>query len=131
MSSVKLQNGTVFEILGVHGRSSLFQGVSRDCLTFLFDPARVSLPDLLDAFQPQNCAQIIVADDDGEYLHEHYTIRLEAGTGLQEQILGLGSAGETSTSCHFVKMCQSTLAERELLAQREQIDALLVAALEG
>jgi len=127
---IQLANGAQLDALGVHGQNIFYQEINRDCLTFLFDPETVSLEAVCATFVPENCAAIQITDDTGTFLHENYTIRVQAGTGCQEYIL-TGSVKEDTGLCVFVKMAQSTLAERQILEQQAAIDALVVAALEG
>jgi len=127
---IQLANGAQLDALGVHGQNIFYQGINRDCLTFLFDPETVSLEVVCAAFVPENCTAIQITDDTGTFLHENYTIRVQAGTGCQEYVL-TGSVKEDTGLCVFVKMAQSTLAERQILEQQAAIDALVVAALEG
>jgi len=127
---IQLANGAQLDALGVHGQHTFYQGVTRDCLIFLFDPAAVSLDAVCTAFVPENCATIQLSDDSGTFLHENYTIRVEAGIGLQEHIL-TGSVKDDTRQCVFVKMAQASLAERQLLEQQAILDALIVANLEG
>jgi len=129
MRTITLTDGVEREVVGVHGQSTFYQGVSRDSLLFLFAP-ETDLNELLRVFTPENCRQICIKDGKDSYIHENYTIRIEVGTGYQEQVLN-GNVGQDMTQCAFVRMAQSTLAERQLLEQRETLDALVVAALEG
>ncbi len=128
--NVKLADGKEFKALGVQGRNTYYQGVSRDCLIFLFDPEAVSYAEVCADFTESNCAAIEVSDDNGKYLHENYTIRIETGEGLISYVLE-GSVGQDTRECVFVKMAQSTLTERKILEQQAVIDALVVSALEG
>lgn len=49
---IKLANHAELDALGVHGQHTFYQGVNRDCLIFLFDPAAVSLETVCAAFVP-------------------------------------------------------------------------------
>ncbi len=127
---VKLADGRELEALGVHGRNTYYQGVSRDCLIFLFDPETVSYAEAREKFTESNCAAIEVSDDNRTYLYENYTMRIEMGEGIKSHVIE-GSVGQDTSKCVFVKMAQSTLAERKILEQQAAIDALVAAALEG
>ena len=127
---VKLKNGFTISVLGVHGQNCFYQGVNRDCLIFLFDPSVVSLSDLAQAFTAENCQTISIEEEENCFLHENYTIRLAIGQGFQAEALG-NQIGKDDRQCVFVKMAQSTLAERQILQQQETLDALLIATLEG
>lgn len=128
---VTFADGTELEALGVHGRSVEYQGVRRDCLTFLFDPELVTLSQAAAAFTPERCGSITLADEAGSYVHEHYTIRVEAGQGIQSYVLtGVANDQEPQESV-YVRMAQSTLAEREIMEQRALINKLLAAGEAG
>ncbi len=127
---VKLSDGAELEVIGVHGRNVFYQGVSRDCLIFLFDAETVLLETVRAWFTTENSAVITIVDANRTYVHENYTIRIEAGEGYISHVLD-EAVGQDLRQCVFVKMAQSTLAERELLEQRAAIDALVVSALEG
>ncbi len=127
---VKLADGKEFETLGVHGRNVYYQGVGRDSLIFLFDPDTVTLDAVREAFTSENCTSLTVMDDAGTYIHENYTVRIELGEGYNSHVLE-GNVGQNTQQCVYVKMAQTTLAERQLMEQQEAIDALVIAALEG
>lgn len=127
---IQLANEAELNAIGVHGQNTFYQGTNRDCLLFLFDPQTVSLDAVCAAFTPENCKTVQITDDTGTFLHEHYTIRVEAGVGCQDYVL-TETVKENTQQCVFVKMARSTLAERKLLEQQAAIDALVVAALEG
>ena len=128
---ITLENGAELEVLGVHGQTVLHEGVQRDSLTVLMDPEVVDLEQALAAFAPSACGTITLTDDDGTYVHEHYTIRLEAGMGYKDYALSHGSTTGDRKQVVYVRMARSTLAERTLQSQQDALDALVLAALEG
>lgn len=129
---ITLSNGTEFEALGVHGRSMNYQGTQRDSLVFLFDPEAHSLTDIVNAFNEENCSAITLEDGNGNtYLHENYTIRIEAGIGYKEMVKSGSVSTNDTTQAVYVRMAQTTLAERKLLSQQEVLDVLVAQALEG
>lgn len=128
---VTFADGMELEALGVHGRSVEYQGVRRDCLTFLFDPEAVSLAQCAEAFTPERCGSITIADEAGSYVHEHYTIRVEAGQGIQSYVLTGVANDQEPRDAVYVRMAQSTLAEREIMEQRALINRLLEAQKAG
>ena len=133
---VVLANGTEVAITGVHAQQVTYQGVLRDCLIFLFEPETIGADAVSNLFCANNCSVIKIEDDEGEYLHSNYTIQLEAGRGYKDIALygtmaGSEQAGNAMSQRVYVKMAQSTLAERKLEQQQEVLDALLVAQLEG
>lgn len=119
------------DVLGVHGASVMHEGVQRDCLTVLMDPDAVPLEKALAAFTPEACQRLTLEDENGSYVHEHYTVRLEAGCGFKDYVLLGGSGTGDKKQVVFVKMARSTMAERTLQEQQETIDALVLSALEG
>lgn len=134
--TVTLSNGEQLNCLGVHGGPVTYQGVTRDRLTFLFDPGEISVEQLLEKFTAENCAAVTLADEteaeSSAAVHEHYTIRTGAGMGMKDlaQRGGYGSSVTDERQVCWVSMAQSTLAERMLLSQQEAIDALIVSVLE-
>ena len=78
---LKFADNKELDILGVHGRSVEYQGVRRDCLTFLIDPTAIGLEDACNAFTPEQCKRITLEDAEGQYVHENYTVRIDAGQG--------------------------------------------------
>lgn len=128
---ITLSNGTEFEALGVHGRSMNYQGVQRDSLVFMFNPDDYSLNDIVNAFNEENCPSIALEDGDGNvYLHENYTIRIEAGIGYKEMVKSGSVSTNDTAQTVYVRMAQTTLTERKLMNQQEVLEALVVAALE-
>lgn len=129
---IVLSNGKELEALGVHGRSLNYQGVMRDSLIFLFDPAVVSVEDAMADFTEDACSVITIVEEDGSmFFHENYTVRIEAGCGYKEMITSGGVSGNDVSQSTYVRMAQTTLSERTLQQQQETIDALIVAVLEG
>lgn len=129
---VTLTDGKVFQILGAHGRTINYQGVQRDVLTFMFDPEKVSLDDVLEAFTETACSSLAITDDEGNtFFHEYYTIRVEAGIGYKDMVVSGGTSTAETAQTVFVKMAQTTLTERTIQQQQDTIDALVVAVLEG
>lgn len=129
-----LANGNQMDCEGIHGSPVNYQGVTRDCLTFLFSP-NTSLDDLLKLFTPENCTIVTVKDDSGEFIHENYTIRTSVGKGYKDlAVRGMSGAGgtvkEEEKQVCWVSMAQSTLAERTLQNQQDTLDALIISALE-
>lgn len=134
--TVTLSNGERLNFLGVHGGPITYQGVIRDCLTFLFDPEEMSVEQLLEKFTAENCKAVRLLDETDENareaVHENYTIRTGAGVGMRDLARrgGYGSSVTDEQQTAYVSMAQSALAERMLLSQQEAVDALIVSALE-
>ena len=132
MNEIRFSNGETLSCAGVYANPVTYLGVTRDALTFAFDPDLVSLDDLLRLTTPNNCAAITIADGDNLYLHEHYTIRIGAGVSCRDIALRGGMAGpvQETQPMSWVTMAQSTPAERQLRDQQDALDALVTAALE-
>lgn len=133
---IRLINGTELDAYAVHGSTTMFQGVQRDSMTFLFDPEKVSLQTVAEQFTDGNTKAIQITDDEGnQYVHENYTIRSGMGVSMEDQIANGGFANAISGLIQkndprvWVTMLQSTLAERTIQNQQEIIDALLVQSL--
>ena len=132
MNEIRFSNGETLSCAGVYANPVTYLGVTRDALTFAFDPDLVSLDDLLRLTTPNNCAAITIADGDNLYLHEHYTIRIGTGVSCRDIALRGGMAGpvQATQPMSWVTMAQSTPAERQLRDQQDALDALVTAALE-
>lgn len=133
--TLTFKDGTTLPVLGVHGRTMNYEGVLRDSLLFLMDPEKVSLETVLETFTPGRCAAIQLMDETDRrqevFVHEHYTIRVEVGQGCKDFALS-GSVTELEqVPAVYVRMARSTQAERQMQAQQEALDALLVSVLEG
>ena len=133
--TLTFKDGTTLPLLGVHGRTMNYEGVLRDSLLFLMDPAEVSLEQALAAFTPERCGAIQLMDETDRrrevFVHEHYTIRVEVGQGCKDFALSGSVTESEQIPAVYVRMAQSTQAERQMQAQQETLDALVVSALEG
>lgn len=127
---IKFVNGTELDCLGVHSFNQTYEGVTREGLTFLF-PETFGLWTLVNEFVPDNTKTLIFIDDAGQYIHEHYTIRIGLGIGEMRDVTYDFGSEENHTNVAYVKMLQSTIAERELRANTEAIEALIIKELEG
>lgn len=121
-------NDETIEVLGVHGSSQMYQGVSRDFLTFIF-PVETDITELSKKFTPSNMRIFGLDDGDSVSYHSDYTIFVAYGSGYQDHILH--TPIQTERKCSYVIMAQSTMAERQMQNQQEIIDVLLVSELEG
>ncbi len=132
--TLTFKDGSTLPLLGVHGRTMNYEGVLRDSLLFLMNPEKVSLEQAMEAFTPERCESIQLMDETDRreevFVHEHYAIRVEVGQGFKDFALS-GSVTEIEqTPAIYVRMAQSTQAERQLQAQQEMLDALVIHALE-
>lgn len=142
MMKIEFTDGTMMDCEGVYSSACFYQGVSRDMYTFLFSP-EADLNALSDLFTPENCKRITIhTDDGGTFVHEHFTIRYGLGCSAKENAMGENANamkppandGEDDGQKVFlawVKMIQTTLAERKILEQQEVLDTLLVSQLMG
>ena len=86
---VTLKDGKEFTALGVHGRSMQYQGVQRDSLIFIFDPATVTLEEIMEAFTEISCSSIALTDnDDTVFFHENPSFRKRVGVKITPTLNG-------------------------------------------
>lgn len=132
MNKIKFSNGETLSCVGAYANPVTYLGVTRDALTFAFDPEQVSIDELLRLTTPENCAAITIADGDELFVHEHYTIRIGAGVSCRDIALRGGMAGpvQDTQPMTWVTMAQSTPAERLLMDQQDVLDTLVAATLE-
>lgn len=131
---ITLTNGVVLDCLGVHAKQVTYQGVLRDCLIFLFNPDVYSVEEISEHFTTDNSNSIKIMNDSDEYIHSNYTIQVEAGKGYRDMVLYgtmLGSEQAENTEKRvYVKILQTTLAERKLEEQQKIIEKLLAEKVE-
>lgn len=114
----------------VHSNPLTYNGTVRDCFTFVF-PEGTPIDAILAHFTPENTDQIWLEDEDGNrYLHEHYTIRISAGTGERGRIIN-SAIDEDHREVSYVKMCKETTMETRVRLLQEAMDLMLVSELEG
>lgn len=140
MKTIKLLDGTVYEVAEVIGSKITYNGVSRDSLLFLFDGGQ-SLAELQEKFTPENCATVEIdvttpaTEDTEEYvdvnIHENYTIRTELGSGKGRYVTGERFSDDEDDVVAYVRMVQTTEAERMLERHTREIEDLIIAVLEG
>lgn len=113
---IKLANGITLEPIIVLGEKSHVMGKVRDVLTFVFEEQ--SMDALDNVFTAENCASIIVVEEENEYSYENYVIR----AGLEKKT-ELNEANEYVTRIH-VKMAQKSLEEIEMEDMRAALELL-------
>lgn len=151
MQYIRLTNGTEFPVLGVHSQSIMYNGIQREHLIFLFDSLEVTLAEIQESFTPENCKNIVIGaptdalDEAGqpeyeEFVHPYYSIMLGLGYANRNKVINAPTIGSSNPDdvtneaseldmVNFVKMVQTTLAERSIENQQEVLDALVVEAL--
>lgn len=141
MQYIRLTNDKKLPVLGVHAQYIQYGGIQRDHLIFLFDPNVVSLAEIEAEFIPSNCQNITIARDKEEFNYPGYTILLGFGYANRNKVINAPAVGPAATDdstaaevqepemVNFVKMVQTTLAERSIENQQEVLDALVVEAL--
>lgn len=123
-------NLSELESLGVHSKSIVYQGVDREMYLFLFELDKYSLEELLNTFTEENCKSIVIIDDEeNQFVHENFTLRIAAGIDHLEHLIGRFSSSDT-TQVAFVKMAQTTLSERTLQTQQDAINKIVLSMLE-
>lgn len=114
----------------VYSNSLMYNGTSRDCFTFIF-PKEIPIDAILSHFIPENTDQITLEDEDGNrYLHEHYTIRIAAGTGERGLLINV-APDQDHRDVAYVRMCKETTMETRVRELQEAMDLMLVTELEG
>lgn len=138
---IRFENGNKLPVLGVHSQYIQYGGIQRDHLIFLFDPSAVSLAEIEEEFTPANCRNIAIIQDGEEFVYPGYTILLGFGYANRNKVInapavGPAAAGDNTPAeaqepemVNFVKMVQTTLAERSIENQQEVLDALVIEAL--
>ena len=138
---IRFENGKELPILGVHSQGIQYGGIQREHLIFLFVSDVVSLTEIEKEFTSSNCQKITIIQDEEEFVHPGYTILLGFGYANRNKVInapaiGPAAAGDDSVveaqepeMVNFVKMVQTTLAERSIENQQEVLDALVVEAL--
>lgn len=127
---IKFMDGSTLECEGVYSRLKYYSGINRDSYIFVF-PDTVGLIEVVSKFQPENCKKIWIEDESGEkFLHEHYTIRLEAGIKERGALLQIGE-NEDHRTVTYIQMIRTTYSEQQLEELSDAMDALLIAQLMG
>lgn len=125
-----LTNGTELEPILVYGGLRRIQGADRDTLSFVF-PASAGLEALDAAFTSANCESITIVDDDeGQYVHNGYTIRRELSKAAVEVSHATAEAEAVYEDRITVAMAQRTYTETQL-AQLQAAVAAMDATAEG
>lgn len=123
-TTIKFTDGTTLSAVKITGGGRYVQGASRDVLTFELAQDAASFEQLVQAFTPDNCAQITLSADGKESLHEHYTMRLSLG------VEDVAISPETTEGAAWteprwvVEMARKTFAEREMEKQSAAVEAL-------
>lgn len=133
---ITLADGSSILCENVTGAKMMYQGVSRDSLTIICNPADVTIDSMMVKFTPENCKTIIITDDsDQQFIHEHYTIRVGAGVSVLDLAITGATQGmfspdvsKTEPKC-WCTMVQTTVTERQLVQLQETTDALVIDAL--
>lgn len=121
---LKLNNGTEINILNVNGTSRFFQNANRDCLEIQIAKSEKTLDEIATLFVENNTKSISLLNDDGEFIHENYSLRAELS--LKPIII----APETPTSQAVIEericvtMAQKQYAEIKLQEQENKIAML-------
>lgn len=128
--TITLTDGRQVECESVHSRPQYYNGTNRDALIFIF-PESVGLLEVVAKFVPENCKKIWIEDESGEkFLHEHYTIRLEAGIKERGALLQVGEDND-HRMVTYIKMIRTTYSEQQLEELSDTMDTLLIAQLMG
>ena len=121
---IKLNNGIELTPLTIIGEEMQVLGVSRDVLTFVFaDTENISVLDEL--FNTENCEEITVYDENSEYKHNAYTIRVKIEKTPEIVAPATPNSQEIIEQRIKVKMGQRTFVETQLAEQKALLDKLL------
>lgn len=123
-----LSNNMELNPIIVMGEKRYIFGTNRDTLSFVF-PASMALDEVDALFNEVNCEKIVVADDNGEYRHNGYTVRAE----LKRTPVEVAPATEDSDAVYenrvIVSMAQRTYQENQINEMQRALAAL--AGMEG
>lgn len=130
MLTITFADGRQLECESVHSRPKTYNGTNRDSYIFIF-PDTVGLIEVVSHFTPENCKKIWLEDESGEkFLHEHYTIRLEAGIKERGALLQAGEDNDHRTVT-YIQMVRTTYSEQQLEELSDTMDTLIIAQLMG
>lgn len=121
--TLKFANGTDLALITCRGSKENFHDAYRDVLEFCIDPALVTLDEADALFTAENCATLILTDDEGQYTHEGYTERVNLEKAEKTVLTGAGEKVKAAMIC--VKMGQQTALERQLAELETANDILL------
>ena len=108
--TVTFVNGDIVEATAVRAHTARYNGDTRNALTVMFDRADRSLDALFDMFDPPNCEQLTVTDEDGDTtIYADYVIR---------DLFRLDSDGEVT-----VRMLQRSQLEKQLARLTAEVNA--------
>lgn len=111
-------------MLGVRGENVFFQGASRDCLCFLFDPERHSIEEIDRAFTAEACKSVTLTDENGEaFVHQDYSIRYGLEKGYDSRV-SVSTGGETPPLRIAVRMAQVSYLERRQQELEDTVNRL-------
>lgn len=131
---VTLANGKELEALGVRGEPVFFMGQSRDCLTFLFDPAKYGLEQLDKLFSAENCGHITLTDEENGgagCVHTGYILRKNLEKGPETDGPVAAAAGSAPPGRIMVRMAQISYLEQAQADLTDAVDTLILSGLEG
>lgn len=121
-------NGDEINLTGVHGAARMYQGVSRDFLTFIF-PEETDINEIIQNFTPENMVRFGLDDGESVSYHDNYTIVISYGFGYFNHVLG--ESIQTNEKCTYIIMAQSTLQERTLQQVQDTVDMIVLSSLEA
>ena len=122
---LKFADDTTLDVLAVNGKSTYFQGATRDALEIQIAKDKATF-DALDTLTSNaaNTDKLILIDGDKQYQHDHYCIRTELA--LKPVVITPATADNPAvTEDRFVvTLAQLIYGELQQAAQEQEIDAL-------
>lgn len=127
-NTIKFASGTTYDTITVRGGQSYIQGASRQTLEIQFEKSAVDFS-TLEALTSDsaNLGAITLKDDNGEHVHNHYSIR--AGIGMKQETVSAGDADTPPTTEEriYLILAQLTYSEVQSAQYAEQIADLQAA----
>ena len=122
---LKFADDTTLDVLAVNGKSTYFQGATRDALEIQIAKDKATF-DALDTLTSNaaNTDKLILIDGDKQYQHDHYCIRTELA--LKPVVITPATADSPAVTEDrlIVTLAQLTYGELQQAAQEQEIDAL-------
>ena len=121
-------NGIELNAITVGGSTTHYQGSQRNTLTFYFDDTH-SFAQLDTAFTSLNTARITLADDDGTYLHDNYTMRVSMAYAPYCVSEETDTEPAVFENRYTVVMAQKTYSEQQIESLQDTVDILVLESL--
>lgn len=122
---VKLNNQTELDVITVNGSKQFYQGETRDTLEIQLKKGIKSFDELDELFgNEENTKRLTIINDSGEFLHEHYTLRISMGLTAVEISSETAEASAQTEERITILLAQKSYRERELEEMKRMIAQL-------